>query len=523
MKINVFLVCYNEATLLPNTIKHYRSLLPSCSITIYDNESTDNSVKLAESLGCTVINWDTGNIIDDHKLRDLKNSCWKSIPDGWIIMADMDEWLCVSESELQDEFNNGTTILNVRGVNIIAESKLTDLSDIDLFSLNKVKDYQIESKKLCFLRESIIDINYSHGAHWSFPTGSIKYSLKTYINKHMHFLGLNFLINKYTQCYNRSHEMRKENMAVQYTNNTEEIRSKYMDILNGSYHIDFLPNITWSYYNGLDSGGNDIKCVGRLPLDALIKAAEDTPGCVAFNTLGYLKSDYTLNLGSTPWIKAVTDDGFYIKNIYNLYKQLSNGFIYSDENNNLINHTYFEHSEQLQANHFITPDSVVLELGARYGTVSCVINSRLANKSNQVSVEPDSRVWKALEKNMIRNKCKFNILKGVISNSPLELTNISNHYGYGTTSVKSSSSVIPNYTLKEVEDLYNLKFNTLVADCEGFLESFMDENPQLYDQLSLIMFEKDYPDNCNYRKIMDNLKAHGFKNLITGFHEVWRK
>jgi hypothetical protein len=51
----------------------------------------------------------------------------------------------------------------------------------------------------------------------------------------------------------------------------------------------------------------------------------------------------------------------------------------------------------------------------------------------------------------------------------------------------------------------------------------MDENPQLYDELSLIMFEKDYPDKCNYRKITDNLKAHGFKNLITGFHEVWRK
>jgi FkbM family methyltransferase len=518
MKINVFLVCYNEAVLLPNTVKHYRSLLPSCSITIYDNESTDNSVELAKSLGCTVINWDTGNRIDDHKLRDLKNTCWKSITDGWIIMADMDEWLCVSESDLQDEFNNGTTILNVRGVNMIGESKLTDLSDIDLFSLEKLKHFQNESKKLCFLRESINDIEYTNGAHWCFPKGTIKYSLKTYINKHMHFLGLNFLIDKYTKCYHRSHEMRKENMAIHYTDNVERITSAYMEKLNGSYTMDLLPNITWSYYNGLDSGGNDIKCVGRLPLEALIKAAEDTPGCVAFNTLGYLKSDYTLNLASTPWIKAISEHGVYIKNIYN---KLSNGFTYIDENNYLIDHISIENTEQLQANTFIRPDSVVLELGARYGTVSCVINSKLNNKKNQVSVEPDSRVWKALEKNMIRNNCNFNILKGVISNSPLELTNLS--YNYGTTSVKSTSSAIPNYTLKEVEGLYDLKFNTLVADCEGFLESFMDDNPQLYDELTLIMFEKDYQDKCNYGKIMNNLRAHGFKNLISGFHEVWRK
>jgi FkbM family methyltransferase len=317
--------------------------------------------------------------------------------------------------------------------------------------------------------------------------------------------------------------MRKENMAIQYTDNIEKITSAYIEKFNSSYTMDLLPNISWSYYSGLDSAGNDIKCVGRLSLQALIEAAENTPGCIAFNTLGYLKSEYTLNLASTPWIEPVTDDGFYIKHIYNIYNKLSNGFTYIDENNNLINHTYFEHSEQLQANTFIRPDSVVLELGARYGTVSCVINSRLNNKNNQVSVEPDSRVWKALEKNMIRNNCKFNILKGVISNSPLELTNLSNHYGYGTTTVKSSSSSIPNYSLKEVEELYDLKFNTLVADCEGFLESFMDDNPQLYDELTLIIFEKDCPDKCNYKKIIDNLKAHGFKNVISGFHEVWRK
>ena len=339
----------------------------------------------------------------------------------------------------------------------------------------------------------------------------------------MHYLGLKWLIHRHTECYHRSHEMRTQNMDIHYTDDIEKIASKYMSQLDGSYTIELLPNNTWSYYDGLDSGGNDIKFVGKLPLNELIKAAEDTPGCVAFNTLGYLKSDYTLNLDSTPWIKPATDNGFYIKHIYNIYNKLSNGFSYMDESNNPINHNYFEYSEQLQANTFIRPESVVLELGARYGTVSCVINSRLNNKRNQVSVEPDSRVWKALEKNMVRNKCNFNILKGVISNSPLELNNISNHGGYGTTSVKSRSSGIPNYTLKEVEEIYNLKFNTLIADCEGFLESFMDENPQLYDELSFIMFEKDYPDKCNYEKIINNLKVHGFKNVITGFHEVWRK
>ena len=36
---------------------------------------------------------------------------------------------------------------------------------------------------------------------------------------------------------------------------------------------------------------------------------------------------------------------------------------------------------------FIKENDVVLELGARYGTSSCAINSKLKNKSNQVSVD----------------------------------------------------------------------------------------------------------------------------------------
>ena len=315
MNINVFLVCYNEQVLLPHTIKHYKTLLPSCTITICDNESTDDSVEIAKSLGCNIITWYTNNMVDDHKLRDLKNNCWKDVKDGWIIMGDMDEWLCVTEADLQKELELGTSILNVRGVNVVGESKRADLSDIDLHSLERVKDFPNESKKLCFLRESINEVNYTHGAHWCFPKGDIQYSLKTYINKHMQCIGLQYLIDKFTSSYHRSHEMHKQGMAVHYTDNIHEITKRYNDTLNGSYNISDLSNTQWSYYSGLDSGGYDIKCVGRLPIDKLIKAAEEMPGCVAVNTLGYLKSAYNLKLGSTQWIPAVSEHGIFIKNV----------------------------------------------------------------------------------------------------------------------------------------------------------------------------------------------------------------
>ena len=140
-----------------------------------------------------------------------------------------------------------------------------------------------------------------------------------------------------------------------------------------------------------------------------------------------------------------------------------------------------------------------------------------------VVVEPDILVHNALENNMKANGCNFNIVKGVISRVPLDLAQKNSHNGYGTTSVKCEKSSIPNFTLEEIESKYNLRFNTLVADCEGFLESFMDENPGLYQQLSLILFEKDCPEKCNYGKITDSLKESGFRCLVSGFHEVWHK
>lgn len=186
-----------------------------------------------------------------------------------------------------------------------------------------------------------------------------------------------------------------------------------------------------------------------------------------------------------------------------------------------------EKIEQDLAKMYVLENDVVLELGARYGSVSCTINSKLANKKNQVVIEPDERVWAALEKNRKVNNCEFYIVKGFVSNKKLELTNIDYWYGgYGATSVENPTSKIPSYSMKLIDDTFGYKFNVLVADCEGFLETFFDENPTFYDGLRLIIFESDYPSKCNYKKIKDTLLAKGFTKLVEGdppYQNVYRR
>ena len=196
--------------------------------------------------------------------------------------------------------------------------------------------------------------------------------------------------------------------------------------------------------------------------------------------------------------------------------QVDQSYQVFDENGNDC--TNVEVSEQQLAREYILPSDTVLELGARYGSVSCCINKRLNNKQNQVVVEPDQRVWEALENNKKINNCNFHIIKGFISNSILDLTDHLSYNGYGTTSVKSELSTIPSYTL----DSLGLNFNVLVADCEGFLETFFDENPNFVKGLRLVLFEADRSDICDYSKIKKLLTGLNFKEILGGHQNVYQ-
>ena len=195
---------------------------------------------------------------------------------------------------------------------------------------------------------------------------------------------------------------------------------------------------------------------------------------------------------------------------------------FKDENDNIIDIATVENEEQRQAEQYIEPDSVVLELGARYGTVSCIINKKLNNKRNQVSVEPDTTVWEALESNKARSNSQFHILKGFVSRTNLKVIKVGDN-GYGTTFEEAEASDSNSYTVEQIESMYKLKFNTLVADCEGCLEKLFDENPNFYQTMKLIIFEQDYPQKCNYNKIIENLRKNNFREVVSGFHSVWKK
>lgn len=70
----------------------------------------------------------------------------------------------------------------------------------------------------------------------------------------------------------------------------------------------------WDVYEGMDSGGGDLQSTQITDIKELFKIASATPNCVAFNTLGFLKSRVKFPLIKSPWLSA--PHGIYIKKGY---------------------------------------------------------------------------------------------------------------------------------------------------------------------------------------------------------------
>ena len=237
-KMHVYLLCYNEQILLPQTIKHYRTQFPNCQITIYDNESTDNSVNISKEHGCNVVSWKSDGI-NENKYLDIKNNCWKDSGSEWVIVADMDEWIGANEHDLLYEEQKGSTILMTQGYNMVGESQTEDLSDLDFFNIKKAAPSEDYSKRICFQPKHVKDINYGLGAHKCDPKGTVIFSKTAYHLKHMDYLGIPFVIKKKRDRHARNKINEGKGTGIQYTDDIDTAKKQYNELFKSA--VEYVP------------------------------------------------------------------------------------------------------------------------------------------------------------------------------------------------------------------------------------------------------------------------------------------
>lgn len=190
--------------------------------------------------------------------------------------------------------------------------------------------------------------------------------------------------------------------------------------------------------------------------------------------------------------------------------------IFVDENGSAINHKSHEREEQLDAYTFLPRDSTVLELGARYGTVSSIINRLLTDPEKHVVVEPDRAVERALRQNRAVCGNRYRIFIGAVSKTPLSFI----PGNYGSVTVQSQGGNVATATIEDLEKEHNLKFDALVADCEGCIESIIREND--LSGFRTILLEQDNVCQCDYEKVSNELSKLGFVRVSHKLNIVYR-
>ena len=155
----------------------------------------------------------------------------------------------------------------------------------------------------------------------------------------------------------------------------------------------------------------------------------------------------------------------------------------------------------------ITPQDVVLEVGARYGTTSCAVARYQGNSGNLIAVEADPSVWSVLQYNLARHSCNAHLVLGVMGEKDLVLVDeeqfINMPLGYAkvTSEDKTAKGThVKHFSWDDIESQTGLKINTIIFDCEGCMFPILKAYRHKFHQIKKVIIENDNHQgpNCDY-------------------------
>lgn len=221
--ITIHCIAYNEQVFLKYMIDHYRTRFPGCTIVVHDNESTDDTVKIALENGCEVRPYPSDGKHDDMSMTHLKNNCWKDTKTDWVLVCDPDELLDINYEQLKAEEALGNTIIRSEGWNMV---NLKDDYDFDnIKNGTRVPQYD---KSYLFNTRALSAINYTAGCHNCNPSGNVKKSDNVYKLYHYHAVNPDYVVARYKWTAERLSDNNKRHGMGTYNLRTEaQIRASF--------------------------------------------------------------------------------------------------------------------------------------------------------------------------------------------------------------------------------------------------------------------------------------------------------
>ena len=187
MKIEVYVLAWNEERLINQFIDWYAF----ADITVLDNYSTDTTVELARSRGCSVIKY--GSMQQDNQaMKQIKEDCWKNSKADWVVVCDMDEFLYHPRLLSLLEYTSAT-VIQTQGYQMVSEEPMPAI-DLKFGSREPGLD-----KSICFRPGKITSMNWDHGCHHCNPIGEIRTLQNTVKMLHYSMLGKDNMKQRWSQ------------------------------------------------------------------------------------------------------------------------------------------------------------------------------------------------------------------------------------------------------------------------------------------------------------------------------------
>ena len=181
---------------------------------------------------------------------------------------------------------------------------------------------------------------------------------------------------------------------------------------------------------------------------------------------------------------------------------------------------------------YLTGKEKVLEIGGNIGRNSIVIARILEDDRNLVSLESNIQFSNILIENKLLNNLHFHVEPSALSKRKLI-----QHPGCWTTHI--SDHLIEDHVwvntidLDQLNQKYNIVFDTLVLDCEGAFYYILMDMPEILSNIHLIIMENDY-QVFEHKQYVDEIliknnfyvdykECGGWEPMFSSFYEVWKK
>lgn len=146
MIVSIFTRTKNNEATLQSWISWYKQHCPIAGIYIYDEDSTDKTLEIAEENKCIIRQY-KHRFID---IDDWKNNCWKHVPTDCVVLAEQDEYI-----DIHFNLFKNCSVVQAKGFNIEDlkhgfdgldefQKRNSDLDKYCIFDAGSIRDMNFE-------------------------------------------------------------------------------------------------------------------------------------------------------------------------------------------------------------------------------------------------------------------------------------------------------------------------------------------------------------------------------------------